>query len=62
MHFMWLSRVLLTESRTDAEVFNNKERSPLHVLALFGGEKACEMLDLFLKCMPDYNIDRPDSE
>jgi len=56
------ARVLLTESRVDAEVFNIKGRSPLHVLARFGDEKACEMLDLFLECMPDYNIDRPDAE
>ena len=57
-----LLRILLTESRIDAEVFNIKGRSPLHVLARFGDEKACDMLDLFLECMPEYNIDRPDSE
>ena len=57
-----ICRILLTESRIDAEVFNNKGRSPLHVLARFGDDKACEMLDLFLECMPDYNIDRPDTE
>jgi len=56
------ARILLTESRIDAEVFNSKGRSPLHVLARFGDDKACDMLDLFLECMPDYNIDRPDTE
>ena len=53
---------MLTESRIDAEVFNTKGRSPLHVLARFGDEKACAMLELFLECMPEYNIDRQDSE
>jgi len=56
------ARILLTESRIDAEIFNMKGRSPLHVLARFGDEKACEMLELFLECMPEYNIDRPDGE
>ena len=56
------ARVLLTESRVDAEVFNSKGRSVLHVLARFGEENVCELFSLFLECMPDYNIDRPDSE
>ena len=56
------ARVLLTESRVDAEVWNVKGRSPFHVLARFCDNNAPEMFDLFLECMPEYNIDKPDSE
>ena len=56
------ARVLLTESRVDAEVWNVKGRSPFHVLARFCDNNATEMFDLFMECMPEYNIDKPDSE
>jgi len=56
------ARILLTESRVDAESFNNKGRNPLHVLARFGGENATAMFDLFIECMPEYPIDKPDEE
>ena len=56
------ARVLLTESRIDAEVFNSKGRSAFHVLARFCDHNAVEMFDLFIECMPEYNIDRVDSE
>jgi ankyrin repeat protein len=56
------ARVLLTESQVSAELANSKGRSPLHELAKFADTNAVEMLDLFLECMTDYNIDRPDGE
>ena len=56
------ARVLLTESRIDADVFNGKGRSPFHVLARFCDRNPVEMCDLFLECMPEYNIDRPDGD
>jgi len=56
------ARVLLTESRIDAEVYNVKGRSPFHVLARFCDNNAVQMFDLFLECMPEYNIDKTDTE
>ena len=56
------ARVLLTESRIDADVFNGKGRSAFHVLARFCDNNPVEMCDLFLECMPEYNIDRPDGD
>ena len=56
------ARVLLTESSIDAEVMNNKGRSPFHVLARFCDNNPVQMFDLFLECMPEYNIDKPDVE
>ena len=61
-----------------AEAANNKGRSPLHEFARFSEnyfysvrdislgrfteKNAVEMLELFLECMPEYNIDRPDGD
>jgi len=58
------ARTLLTESSIDADAFNLKGRSPLHVLAKFAedGESSANMLSLFLESMPQYNINRQDSE
>ena len=56
------ARVLLTESRIDAEAWNSKGRSPFHVLARFCDNNAAEMFDLFMECMPEYNIDKTDAE
>jgi len=56
------ARVLLTESRVSAEAANAKGRSPLHEFARFTEKNAVEMLELFLECMPEYNIDRPDGD
>ena len=56
------ARVLLPESRIDADIFNGKGRSPFHVLARFCDNNSVEMFDLFLECMPEYNIDRVDGE
>ena len=53
------ARVLLTESQVSAELANSMGRSPLHELAKFADTNAVEMLDLFLECITDYNIDRP---
>jgi ankyrin repeat protein len=57
-----VAKVLLTESRIDAEAFNNKGRNPLHVLAVFGKDNSAAIFELFLQCMPEYPIDKQDSE
>ena len=53
------ARVLLTESRIDAEAWNTKGRSPFHVLC---DNNATEMFDLFMECIPEYNINKTDAE
>ena len=55
-------RALLTESQIDAEAFNNKGRNPMHVLANFGKENSAAIFDLFMECMPEYPINKTDSE
>ena len=58
-----VTRILLTESSIDAEVSNNKGRTPLHVLANFGRpETSVEIFDLFMECMPEYPLNRTDLE
>ncbi|KAL3271269.1 hypothetical protein HHI36_021760 [Cryptolaemus montrouzieri] len=53
-------RVLLTESNIDACAFNLKGRNPLHDLCKYGKDNAAVICDLFLECMPDYQINKPD--
>uniref|UniRef100_A0A4W3ID53 Ankyrin repeat and FYVE domain containing 1 n=1 Tax=Callorhinchus milii TaxID=7868 RepID=A0A4W3ID53_CALMI len=55
-------RVLLTESSIDAEAFNLRGQSPMHVLGHYGKENAATIFELFLECMPEYPLDKPDSE
>ncbi|XP_059511180.1 rabankyrin-5 [Stegostoma tigrinum] len=55
-------RVLLTECSVDAEVFNLRGQSPMHVLGHYGKENAATIFELFLECMPDYPLDKPDSD
>ena len=55
-------RVLLTESQIDAEATNFKGRNPLHILANFANENAVAIFDLFLECMPNYPLDKMDSD
>jgi len=55
-------RALLTESSIDAEAANLKGRNPLHVLANFGKQTSVEIFNLFLECMPNYPINRPDAD
>ena len=55
-------RVLLTESEIDAEAPNNKGRNPLHVLANFGKETSVDIFGLFMECMPNYPLNRPDAD
>lgn len=53
-------RVLLTESPIDAEAVNVKGRNPLHELCRCGKENAAAICELFLECMSDYPINKPD--
>jgi len=57
-----VARVLLTESNVSADAINNKGRNPLHVLAIFGKENSSAIFELFVECMPNYPINRPDAE
>ncbi|XP_026903323.1 rabankyrin-5 isoform X1 [Acinonyx jubatus] len=55
-------RVLLTECTVDAEAFNLRGQSPLHILGQYGKENAATIFELFLECMPQYPLDKPDAE
>ncbi|KAG8181142.1 hypothetical protein JTE90_002502 [Oedothorax gibbosus] len=55
-------RVLLTESAIDAEAVNLRGQNPLHVLSQYGKENAATVFDLFIECMPNYPVDKPDAE
>ncbi|XP_036078100.1 rabankyrin-5 isoform X6 [Rousettus aegyptiacus] len=55
-------RVLLTECSVDAEAFNLRGQSPLHILGQYGKENAAAIFELFLECMPEYPLDKPDAE
>ncbi|XP_056141328.1 rabankyrin-5 isoform X2 [Lampris incognitus] len=55
-------RALLTESNIDAEAFNLRGQSPMHVLGHYGKENAAAIFELFLECMPEYPLDKPDNE
>ncbi|CAB1316853.1 unnamed protein product [Coregonus sp. 'balchen'] len=55
-------RALLTESNIDAEAFNLRGQSPMHVLGQYGKENAAAIFELFLECMPEYPLDKADNE
>ncbi|RLV95846.1 hypothetical protein DV515_00012785 [Chloebia gouldiae] len=55
-------RVLLTECNVDAEAFNVRGQSPMHILGQYGKDNAAAICDLFLECMPEYPLDKPDAE
>lgn len=55
-------RALLTESRVNAEAVNNMGWTPLHVLAKYARDNAATICELFIECMPDYALDKPDNE
>uniref|UniRef100_A0A8C5GII6 BTB domain-containing protein n=2 Tax=Gouania willdenowi TaxID=441366 RepID=A0A8C5GII6_GOUWI len=55
-------RALLTESTIDAEAFNLRGQSPMHVLGHYGKENAAAIFELFLECMPEYPLDKADNE
>uniref|UniRef100_A0A673GLN3 Ankyrin repeat and FYVE domain containing 1 n=1 Tax=Sinocyclocheilus rhinocerous TaxID=307959 RepID=A0A673GLN3_9TELE len=55
-------RALLTESNIDAEAYNLRGQSPMHVLGQYGKENAAAIFELFLECMPEYPLDKPDNE
>lgn len=37
-------------------------QSPLHILGQYGKENAAAIFELFLECMPEYPLDKPDAE
>ena len=37
-------------------------QSPLHILGQYGKENAASIFELFLECMPQYPLDKPDAE
>uniref|UniRef100_H9H7M3 Ankyrin repeat and FYVE domain containing 1 n=1 Tax=Monodelphis domestica TaxID=13616 RepID=H9H7M3_MONDO len=55
-------RALLTESSVDAEAFNLRGQSPMHILGHYGKENAAAIFELFLECMPGYPVDKADAE
>ncbi|XP_064648552.1 rabankyrin-5-like isoform X2 [Lineus longissimus] len=55
-------RVLLTESRINAEGFNMRGQTPMHILGQYGKENAAAIFELFKESMPEYPIDRQDAE
>ncbi|XP_068939356.1 rabankyrin-5 [Petaurus breviceps papuanus] len=55
-------RALLTECSVDAEAFNLRGQSPIHILGHYGKENAAAIFELFLECMPEYPLDKPDAE
>uniref|UniRef100_A0A2R5LJ33 Ankyrin repeat and fyve domain-containing protein 1 n=1 Tax=Ornithodoros turicata TaxID=34597 RepID=A0A2R5LJ33_9ACAR len=55
-------RVLLTECNINAEAVNLRGQNPLHVLCQHGKEAAAAIFELFLECMPQYPINKPDVE
>uniref|UniRef100_T1J2P3 BTB domain-containing protein n=1 Tax=Strigamia maritima TaxID=126957 RepID=T1J2P3_STRMM len=55
-------RVLLTESQINAECVNLKGQNPFHVLCQYSRDNAAAIFELFLECMPEYPINKPDAE
>ncbi|CAH2222887.1 rabankyrin-5 isoform X1 [Pelobates cultripes] len=55
-------RCLLTECNVDAEALNLRGQSPMHILGQYGKENAAAIFELFLECMPEYPLDKPDTE
>ncbi|XP_077996108.1 rabankyrin-5-like isoform X2 [Glandiceps talaboti] len=55
-------RVLLIESRINAEHVNLRGQTPMHVLGQYGKENAAAIFELFKECMPAYPVDMPDAE
>uniref|UniRef100_A0A8C0GXG9 Ankyrin repeat and FYVE domain containing 1 n=1 Tax=Chelonoidis abingdonii TaxID=106734 RepID=A0A8C0GXG9_CHEAB len=55
-------RILLTECNVDAEAFNLRGQSPMHILGHYGKDNAAAICELFLECMPEYPLDKPDAE
>ncbi|XP_058020335.1 rabankyrin-5 isoform X3 [Ahaetulla prasina] len=55
-------RVLLTECNIDAEAINARGQSPMHILGQYGKENAATIFDFFRECMPDYPLDKPDTD
>lgn len=43
-------------------VFAARGQSPMHILGQYGKDNAAAIFDLFLECMPEYPLDKPDAE
>ena len=41
-------------------VFSTRGQNPMHILGQYGKENSAAIFDLFMECMPDYPIDKPD--
>jgi ankyrin repeat protein len=55
-------KVLLTESQISAAALNLRGQNPVHLLAQHGKENASAILEIFMKCMPEYPINTQDGE
>lgn len=56
-------KVLLSESRIDAEAVNLRGQNPLHCLCQYVKEDvAAVIFDLFMTCMPNYPINKTDGD
>uniref|UniRef100_A0A8C4SLQ6 Ankyrin repeat and FYVE domain containing 1 n=1 Tax=Erpetoichthys calabaricus TaxID=27687 RepID=A0A8C4SLQ6_ERPCA len=42
--------------------FCSRGQSPMHILGQYGKENAAAIFELFLECMPEYPLDKPDNE
>ncbi|KAK6190601.1 hypothetical protein SNE40_002431 [Patella caerulea] len=55
-------KILLTESRINAEAVNAKGQTPLHILGQHNRENSAAIFELFRETMPEYPIDIPDDD
>lgn len=53
-------RILLTESNIDAEAFNGKGQTAMHVLGQYGKDNSAAIFDAFMDCIPNYQINKTD--
>ncbi|XP_038074756.1 rabankyrin-5-like isoform X2 [Patiria miniata] len=56
------SRTLLTESQINAESYNAKGKTPMHILGDCGRDNAAAIFELFKECMPNYPVDKQDAD
>ena len=41
-------------------MFIFRGQNPMHILGQYGKDNSAAIFDLFVECMPDYPIDKPD--
>ncbi|XP_033627890.1 rabankyrin-5-like [Asterias rubens] len=56
------TRALLTESQINAESYNAKGQTPMHILGQCGRDNAAAIFELFKECMPTYPVDKQDAD